>query len=138
MALELDKQSLIKIGEKCLNPLWKDVLQSWDIFKLQFGQNIDCIWEIFFMKNKNLIIRSAEMMQKGGRYVNDILTNTGQLLGYNEFKETYPIAINFVDFYGVMHSIPRGLLKGHRIKLNESEMNQCLFQNHKQKSNWAY
>ena len=90
---------------------------------------------------KNLIIRSAEMIEKGVRYVNDILTNTGQLLGYNEFKERYPIAINFVDFYGMMHSTPRDWLKGHKGKLNESEMNQCLLQNllqQKQFSKWAY
>ena len=145
IALELDVKSLAEIGEKCLNPFWKYVLHIWEIFKLQFGQNVDCrtypIWGTYFMKNKNLLIRSAEVMQKGVRYVNDILTNTGQLLGFNEFKETYPIAINFVDFYGMMHSIPREWLKGHKSKLNESEMNQRLLQNllqQKQVSKWAY
>ena len=59
------------------------------------------------MKKNNLIIRSSEMVQKGVSYVYAILTNTGQLLGYNEFKETYQIAINFVNFYCMMHSIPR-------------------------------
>ena len=44
------------------------------------------------MKNKNIFIRSAEVMQQGIRHVNGILTNTGQLLGYNECKETYSIA----------------------------------------------
>ena len=93
------------------------------------------------MKNKNLIIRSAEMMQKGVRYVKDIFTNTGLLLGYNDFKETCPIAINFVYFYGMMHSIPRDWLKVHKRKLNEIEMNKCLLQNllqQKQVSKWAY
>ena len=69
------------------------------------------------------------MMQKGVGYLNDFLTNTGQLLGHNQFKETYSIAINFVDFYGMMHSIPRDWLKGHKGKLNENKMNQCLLQN---------
>ena len=93
------------------------------------------------MKNKNLLIRSAETMQIGVRYVNDILTNTGKLLGYNEFMETYPIAINFVDFYGMMHSIPRDWLKGHKRKVNESEVNQWLLLNllqQKHVSKWAY
>ena len=62
IALELDKQSLTKISEKCLNAFWKDILQIWEIFKLQFGQNVDCrtypIWGTLSMKNKNLIIRS--------------------------------------------------------------------------------
>ena len=36
----------------------------------------------------------------------------------------YPIALNFVDFYGMMHSIPRDWLQGHKRKLNEREMNK--------------
>ena len=55
--------------------------------------------------------------------------------------ETYPNTINFVGFYGMMHSIPRDWLKGHKRKLNESEVNQCLLQNllqQKQVSKWAY
>ena len=74
------------------------------------------------MKNQNIFIRSAEVMQQGITHVNDILTNTGQLLGYNEFKETYSIAKKIVDFYGIRHSFPRDWLKGHRRKLNDSEM----------------
>ena len=51
------------------------------------------------------------------------------------------IAINFVDFYGMMHSILRNWLKGYKRKVNESEINQCLLQNlllQKQGSKWAY
>ena len=59
------------------------------------------------MKNTNLDRRSRELMQKGVVYVNDMLTNIGRLLGYYDFMETYHIAINFVDFYGMTHSIPR-------------------------------
>ena len=93
------------------------------------------------MKNNNLIVRSAGMMQKRVRYVNDILTNTGQILGYNEFDEEYPLAIHFVNFYAMMHSIPRDYLNGHKRKLNEREMKQCLIQNllqRKQCSGWEY
>ena len=63
MVLELDKQTLTETAKKCLNPVWKDGLHIWGIFKLQFDQNVDCrtypIWGTFFMKNKNLIIKSA-------------------------------------------------------------------------------
>ena len=63
------------------------------------------------MKNKNLDKRSREPIYKGIVYVDDMLTNTGQLLGYYDFNKTYHIAINFVDFYGMTHSIPRDWVK---------------------------
>ena len=44
------------------------------------------------MKNKNLDMLSRKLMHKGVGYANDMLTNTGQLLGYYDFIETYHIA----------------------------------------------
>ena len=40
-------------------------------------------------------------------YINDLLTDMGELMGYDNFQETYFLNINFVDFYSLMHSIPR-------------------------------
>ena len=39
--------------------------------------------------------------------INDLLTDMGELMGYDNFQETYFLNINFVDFYSLMHSIPR-------------------------------
>ena len=54
--------------------------------------------------------------------------------------ETYHIAINFVDFYGMTHSIPRDWVKGKESKLKESEIKQCLLQTllqQKQRGKWV-
>ena len=40
-------------------------------------------------------------------YINDLLTGMGEFMGYENFQEIYNLKINFVDFYSLMHSIPR-------------------------------
>ena len=66
-----------------------------------------------FMKNKNLYIGSRELMHKSIVYVSHMSTNTGQLLVYYDFIETCHILLNFVDFYGMNHSIPRDWVRGN-------------------------
>ena len=41
-------------------------------------------------------------------------------MGYNDFQNTYRMKINFVDFYSLIHSIPRkwmAVLRDHRHKI---------------------
>ena len=77
-------------------------------------------------------------MHKGVLHVNDVLTNTRQLLGYYDFMKTYHIEINF---YGMTHSTPRDWVKSNKRKLKVSEMKQCLLQKllqQRQCSKWVY
>ena len=93
------------------------------------------------MKNNNLDRRKKEMINKGIIHVNDLLTEIGQLFGYNEFMEKYNIQLNFVDFYSLTHSVPRHWLIGFKTKLNKYEMKQCLLEKllqQKHPSKWAY
>ena len=71
------------------------------------------------MTNPNLSSRSTELISKGIAYVNDILSNSGDRLGYYDFMERYQIKINFVDFYSLTHSIPSHWLKSGKTQLNE-------------------
>ena len=93
------------------------------------------------MTNPNLNSRSTEMISKGVAYVNDLLSQSGVCLGYNDFREKYQIKINFVDFYSLTHSIPRQWLENCKTKLNECDMKQIFLQNflqQKHTSKWVY
>ena len=80
------------------------------------------------MTNPNLSSRSTELISKGIAYVNDILSNSGDRLGYYDFMERYQIIINFVDFCNLTHSIPSHWLKSGKTQLNEGEMKQTFLQ----------
>ena len=145
MVLELDEKSLVDSVENFSNPFWKDVLQIWCVFKKGFSNAIDFrtypLWGTFYMTNPNLNSRSTEMISKGVAYVNDLLSQSGVCLGYNDFREKYQIKINFVDFYSLTHSIPRQWLENCKTKLNECDMKQIFLQNflqQKHTSKWVY
>ena len=143
--LNLDQKSFLEMVENCSNPFWKDALQIWGIFKTNFAYKEDCrkypLWGTYFIKNSNLDRKASEMISKGVIHVNDLFTNTGQLIGYYDFMETFNIELNFVDFYSMTHAIPRQWLKGQERKLNPHEIKQCLLNKlvqEKRVSKWAY
>ena len=63
------------------------------------------------MTKPNLNRRSTEMISKGIAYVKELLSQSGDRLGYYDFMEKYQIKINFVDFYCLTHSIPTHWIK---------------------------
>ena len=65
------------------------------------------IWNSHFLQNNNIIMKKTELEKKGLVYINDLLTDMGELMGYENFQEINNLKINFVDFYSLMHSIPR-------------------------------
>ena len=93
------------------------------------------------MTNPNLSSRSTELISKGIAYVNDLLSNSRDRLGYYNFMERYQIKINFVDFYSLTHSIPSHWLKNGKTQLNEGDMKQTFLQTflqQKETSKWVY
>ena len=145
MDLELDGKSLMELVEKIPNPFWKDVLQMWNGFKKCFSKTNDFrtypLWGTFYMTNPNLSNRSTELISKGIAYVNDLLSNSGDRLGYYDFIERYQIKINFVDFYSLTHSLPSHWLKSGKTQQKEGEMKLTFLQSflqQKQTSKWVY
>ena len=93
------------------------------------------------MTNPNLSNRSTELISKGIAYVNDLLSNSGDRLGYYDFIERYQIKINFVDFYSLTHSLPSHWLKSGKTQQKEGEMKLTFLQSflqQKQTSKWVY
>ena len=122
---ELDIQSL-KV-KHITNVFWKELINLWIEYKLDYIEDIDrrCypLWGTYFLKSQNLMVKRDEFEQRGITHINDLLTNTGDFYGYQEFIEFYGINLNFLDFYTFMHSIPRnwkaiyqGKLESHDVK----------------------
>ena len=125
---ELDIESLKSLQGKCSNIFWKDVIAAWMEYEMEFHEKIDPrtfpIWDTYYITNTNLIKRSWELQNVGIKYLNDVISPTGGLLGYDEFIRTFNLQMNFVDFYSLMHSIPRKWKGG----LNERLHKTCIHQ----------
>ena len=93
------------------NLFWKEVFLAWITYKEISIDEIDVktfpIWNSYFLQNNNIIMKKTELEKKGLVYINDLLTDMSELMGYENFQEIYNLKINFVDFYSLMHSIPR-------------------------------
>ena len=107
----LDLLSLHNMKRQVKNLFWKEVFLAWIRYKEISIDEIDVktfpIWNSYFLQNNNIIMKKTELEKKGLVYINDLLTDMGELMGYKNFQEIYNLKINFVDFYSLMHSIPR-------------------------------
>ena len=107
----LDLLSLHNMKSQVKNLFWKEVFLAWITYKEISIDEIDVktfpIWNSHFLQNNNIIMKKTELEKKGLVYINDLLTDMGELMGYDNFQEIYNLKINFVDFYSLMHSIPR-------------------------------
>ena len=107
----LDQLSLQNIKLHTNNLFWKDVLSAWKMYREILNEKIDVrtfpIWDTFFLQNKNVNTRKPKLEEKGLLYVNDLLLDSGELMGFQDFQGIYQSNVNFVDFYSLIHSIPR-------------------------------
>ena len=115
-------------SKKRRNVFWKVVIRTWLKYKEIYIDNIDIrtylIWNSNFLNNKNLLCHKQECEEKGLTLINNVLDNTGNLLGYDTFKRTFNLQINFVDYYSLIHSIPRSyriILSTRKQKLKEDK-----------------
>ena len=43
----------------------------------------------------------------GNIFINDLIDHNGNFLNYETFQRNFNITVNPIEFYGVIHSIPR-------------------------------
>ena len=107
----LDPLSMDYIKTKTQSLFWKDVFEAWKSYQKSIIDNVDArtipIWNSYFVQNENLIKKRNELERNGLLFVNDLLMDIREFMGYQNFKEKFQVNINFVDFYSLMHSIPR-------------------------------
>jgi len=108
---ELDTESMQSFSDKVSNSFWREVFVSWSSYiKDCRTQNSDCayypIWNSNICQTSGLLKDKKALQEKGLLYVKDIFSDNGDILGYEEFKTKY-MPINFVSFYGLVHSLSR-------------------------------
>ena len=108
---ELDIPSLKFLITKLDNPFWEEVLKIWIKYKSNFENEIDIrtypIWSNFYIRHPNLIAKKRDLQERGIQYINNLLDESGRLFGYLDFVQQFNVSLNFVEFYSLIHSLPR-------------------------------
>ena len=98
------------------NAFWRDVLkyQKRILNIMEGNEDIQLMTPIWY--NSRLQIDGQpifykEWYNKGVRYINDTLTETGELLTYDQFCETYNIRTNFLTYQTIRSKIAEYLRK---------------------------
>ena len=92
------------------NRFWKDILLNWAKLRNASHDHNDLmgqpIWFNKLLKIDNKTIFYEKWCEAGIFFVNDLLNENNEFLSFNQFKETYDIDTNFLQFYGIYHMIP--------------------------------
>ena len=102
---------------------------AWKRYKLNFEKEINVrtypLWNTFYLVHPNLILKKKELQKQGINYINNLLDESGNILGYLDFVQKFNIRINFVDFYSLIHSLPRpwcSEISEFRMKLDDQNV----------------
>ena len=105
--------ALKRVSKQIYNPFWKGVIESWIHFSSIFHipEDLICNENIFnsdHTKFKNITYASWE--RKGVRVIGDLFEGR-KLLTWPKFKERYGISCNCLEYYALLHSLPREFQK---------------------------
>ena len=115
---ERNSASLRKIGVKIVNPFWAEVVFSLArldncFIPINEDTNRYCLWYSNITKYKEDEIPAWR--KKGLRYINDIITENGQMMSFEEVKNLYNIHGTQFEYQTLIHSISlqwrRGMIK---------------------------
>ena len=100
-----------KVLKQVDNPFWKGVIESWIRFSSVFSipeqlLSNENIFNSDHTKFKNITYASWE--RKGVRVIGDLFEDN-KLLTWSKFKERYNIPCNYLEYYGLLHSLPNVL-----------------------------
>ena len=108
---QLDQQSLLDIEKRISKFFWRNVIAHWRYFITLHPYEVDLrkipIFGSNLLNNDNLLMKRSSFEAEGLIYFNDLFDANGNLYGYENFVNSFAVNINFVDFYSLMHSIPR-------------------------------
>jgi len=101
------------LSNKISNPFWKEVTCSWGIFVSTFksedlSMGSISLWKSDFTKYKTDEI--GQWVNKGLLYFNDLRTPSGQIMTFAEAKHVYNLPGTFLDYAGLLNSLPRAYL----------------------------
>lgn len=118
----LGKMGIQKVADT-LNTFWRDILLNWlKLNELEPKEQSILCQPLWF--NQNIKINKEvcfyhKWCDGDIFFINDLINDDNLFLNYNQFKEKYNIPCSFLDFYGIVHAIPKEWKE--RIK-NETKM----------------
>ncbi len=117
---------------------WKDVLSAWCISNFESPTTLDNIKDTIIWFNSEIKIANTPIFYKrchlsGMTYVKDILNDHNDFLSYQEIIGKFGYVINFIEYYGILESIPCTWKRILRNALNPNEINLTFFETFEQK-----
>ena len=107
---ERNSDSLKKNGEKIKNPFWTEVLQAFA--SVSRGIKIDVenmnrcsLWFSEVTKHKTTCINAWK--RKGLCYLSDVVNEMGDILTFQQTKQTYQLCGSYLDYVGLIGSLSR-------------------------------
>ena len=109
----LDCRSLSALGKRIQNPFWKDTINAWGNYLALFPnikrENVNCfsLWNNNYMKNVNFLSQKRKLIDQECKYVKDLIdVNTNRFMSWEVFKTKYNVKITYLDYNGVLKSLP--------------------------------
>lgn len=110
------------------NPFWRDVLKSWtEFYGMRTNLTLDNIrqeplW--FNDKHRNTSLFYEAWAKKNICTLNDIISENGMVMTFDEFKANYSIHGTVLDYNRLIHNIPNDWLKA--LQSESKSMNMSL------------
>ena len=106
---EMNAKSLRNIAERVGNPFWREVILALalfnDAYKITDGEIGACsVWYSDQIKFVRSGLRAWHT--HGIRYLNDLLKSDNTLLNFNEFRVTFGLNTTYLDYMGLIESLP--------------------------------
>ena len=98
------------LSSRITNLFWKEVTNSWGIFVSKFQledltMGSISLWRSDYTKYKTDDI--GQWAHKGLLHFNDLRTSSGELMTFAEAKHEYNLPGTFLDYAGLLNSLPR-------------------------------
>ena len=108
--LGLNKKYLRQLDQQLLLDLEKRI-EHWQYFIALYLREMNLrttpIFGSYLFKKANLLMKRSQFEAADLIYLNDLFDVSGNLYEFENFVHSFGVNINFVDFYSLMHSIPR-------------------------------
>jgi hypothetical protein len=94
------------------NMFSKEIIEAWCRYHFCNFENIkdirdQIIWYNSHIKVNKQVLRYNSWIEKGVMRIRDIILDDGTVLSHNQFQSKYNIRVNFLQYAGVVKSIPK-------------------------------
>ena len=115
----LDKKSVKHFAINLHNPFWKDVLKAWAEF-INDISGVDDYMKQLLWNNLNITIDKKitcrfGWINKGVRFVNDLLDESGCLLTPDTIKNKFNLNCSYLEIYNIISAMPESWKTSIRI-----------------------